>query len=549
MHILLANVINYTNVKRRFEKFFSKNKRFIFPSLFILLYVLFYFLIDSSSQSLIAHDEGLYARRASLLGSSDNWFSSPFLTPHHKTLGSYWLIALSIRIFGNSELALRLPSILASFLCLYSLYFIELKIVNKNAALISLFSLSSMPLWIQYSRYASPDLPFVLCILLVILFFLEFLESNDYLRQFFYIFLSGLFISTSFFIRSYMVFVPLIGLSPFLLYNLYRKKNIFRILFFSGILIGSIPTFLNFYFVFKKFGYIGIESLFNFAKTQAIGEFGFNNFILLPFNFIYLTFPVGLLFLILFVFTRVDSTVKYPLLIFCYPSVSLLILLCMSTSYPHYYLFLLPSLSILLSLSFTSNSLRFSFSKICIKSLLLITIVFTTIILLVLMINFKEFIIDYSYQNTVKAYIIILFLLLSYIISVRFLLDRGKYNFNLINFFYSLVIPQYFFISLLYNLGVVGSPNLNTKLFLRDDKVATIINSNTIYLFKVDSKIQTLLSYYLPYSKVVNKLNDITDSKYLITSDINVLDTLEIKSMFRSIKKFDNQFLLMNINK
>ena len=97
---------------------------------------------------------------------------------------------------------------------------LAIKVTNKHSALISLFSLSSMPLWIQYSRYASPDLPFVLCILLVILFFLKSLDSLEYINQYSNLFFSGLLISTSFFIRSYMVFVPLLGLAPFIIYHL-----------------------------------------------------------------------------------------------------------------------------------------------------------------------------------------------------------------------------------------------------------------------------------------------------------------------------------------
>ena len=537
------------NIKTRVLNFTSKNKRFIFLFLFVLFYVLLYFLIDFSSQSLVAHDEGLYARRARLISYSHNWLSTPFPTPHHKTLGSYWFIALSMRFFGNSELALRLPSILASFLCLYSLYFIVLNIANKKTALICLFSLSSMPLWIQYSRYASPDLPFVLCILLAILFFLNSLDSTGNFRDFVYIFLSGFFISISFFVRSYMALVPLIGLSPFLLYHLFKKEYIFLVIFSSGILIGFIPTFLNLYFSFQKFGSAGITSLFDFAKRQAIGGSGLNDFLLIPLNFTYLTFPVGILFLILFVFMRINQTVKYPLLIYSYPVISLIILLSMSTSYPHYYLFLLPSLSILFSLNVTSNSFRFSFSRISLKSLLFIIIILITFILLFFIISYKEYIIDYSHKNNLLIYIIPFLLLVSYFISTRFIIDSGKHRFNLINFFYCLVVPQYFSLSLLYNFGILGNPNPNTKLFLRDATVSSIINSNTIYLLEVDSKIQTLLLFYLPSSQVVNKVNDISEYKYLITSDRNTLEAHEMKSLFTSIKKVDNHYLWMNISK
>ena len=542
-------VLNYKKYKLAVVNFLFRNKRIIITSLFILFYISIYFLIDSSNQSLVAHDEGLYARRARLVEDSDNWFSSPFLSAHHKTLGSYWFIALSIRLFGNSELALRLPSILSSFLCLFISYLIALKITNKKAALISLFSLSTMPLWIKYSRYASPDLPFVLCILLAIFFFLKSIDNDKYSYHYFYIFCSGFFISISFFIRSYMAFVPLIGLSPFLIFHLFRNKHTFKVTFFFGIIIGSIPTCLNLYFAFSKFGITGIYSLFDFAKKQAIGGFSLNKLLLIPFNFIYLTFPIGLLIIILFAFTKSNNRINYPLLAYFFPLLSLFILLSMSTSYPHYYLFLLPSLTNLFAFNLTSFSFRFSFSKFFIKFLLFLSLLLIIFSLIFYIINYKEFIINNSNGNPSLLYIVSLFLFISYLSSIRFLIDNKKYRFNLIRFLYNIVFPQYIFLSLLYNFGFLGNPNFNTKSFLNDKIISSITKSNTIYLYNVESKIQTLLSYYLPSSKIVYSIEDISMYKYIITSNNNSLDNLSENMNYKSIKKFDNYSLLMNISK
>ncbi|WP_413677791.1 ArnT family glycosyltransferase [Prochlorococcus sp. MIT 0916] len=549
MQILPSNIIKYKKFKLGSINFFFKNKILIVTLLLVLSFISFYFIIDFSSQSLVAHDEGLYARRARLIEYSDNWFSPPFSSPHHKTLGSYWFIALSIKLFGNSELSLRLPSIISSFLCLISSYLIALKISTKKSALVSLFSLSSMPLWIQYSRYASPDIPFVLSILLVILFFLKSLDSPDHMRQNFYIFLSGFFVSTSFFIRSYMAFVPLIGLAPFIFFHLYRKEYISKILFCIGIFIGSIPTSLNLYFSAKKFGNIGITALFDFARKQAVGDSIFNNLFVVPLNFLYLTFPIGILVLILFVFTRSNFRVKYPLLIYCYPLLSLILLLCMSTSYPHYYLVLLPSLSIIFANYISSYTFRYSFSRSTIKYLLVIIILLVSIILLFSIINYKDLVTQYTYGNPLIVYLLSLFIVLSYFSSIRFLLDFNHFGFNLIKFLYNIIIPQYISLSLLYNFGVLGNPNYKTKLFLNDDATSSIFNFNTIYLFNVDSKTKTLLSYYLPSSKVVDDFEVITNYKYIITSNINSLAKLDLQQLFIPIKKFDNHLLLVNISK
>ena len=76
---------------------------------------LFVTLFSFDTQSLVAHDEGLYARRAKFLLESGDWLS-PFFTPHHKTVGSYWPIASSFKLFGVSDWAARLPSILSAII-------------------------------------------------------------------------------------------------------------------------------------------------------------------------------------------------------------------------------------------------------------------------------------------------------------------------------------------------------------------------------------------------------------------------------------------------
>ncbi len=550
MYNNLIENIKYST--KKFEYIFnsSKYRRLIIPFVFIFIYILFYFLIDFSSQSLVAHDEGLYARRARLISESNNWFESPFKSPHHKTIGSYWFIALSIRLFGYSELSLRLTSILSSLICLILCYLISSKVLNKDSALVSIFSLSSMPLWIQYSRYASPDISFVLCILLFIYLFLNFIECSSKNKKSIYIFFSGFFISISFFIRSYMAFVPFIGLTPFILLNLYKSRMYYKTIFCTGFFFGLIPTFLNLYFAFQSFGMEGLSILFVFAHKQATGGIDFDHLILIPVNFLFLTFPVGLLLIILFVFTRSKNITKFPLLVYVYPFISLFILLCMSTSYPHYFLFLSPSLAILFSSLVTSYSFRFSFSENFIKYSLISFLFFITCILISLAIMYNEYLKDYSYSKTIFIYSISLLLFISYINASRLLLSKkNTFHIQLSSFFNSIIIPQYISLSLLYNFGVLGNPNGNTKLFLNDPIISKIINSNKIYLYEVDSKIQTLLLYYIPLSEVVNSYQEINKNEYVLTSNISKLDSYINSNPFKIIADFEDKILLLKLDK
>ena len=159
------------------------------------------------------------------------------------------------------------------------------------------------------------------------------------------------------------------------------------------------------------------------------------------------------------------------------------------------------------------------------------------------------YILGNSKGNPLIVYILISLILLSYITSLRFLFNIKNQNSNLINVFYNIIIPQYISLSLLSNFGILGNPNHNTKIFLKDADVSSIINSNTIYLFSVDSKIETLLSFYLPSSRIVDDFEVISKYKYVITSNFNLLKKLDLNQFFIPVKKFDNHLLLMNIGK
>ena len=96
---------NFIMLARAMNKYQTRSHILVICILLLIsLITLFWF----DTQSLIAHDEGLYARRAKLLLESGDWFS-PFFTPHHKTVGSYWPIATSFKFFGASDWAARLP--------------------------------------------------------------------------------------------------------------------------------------------------------------------------------------------------------------------------------------------------------------------------------------------------------------------------------------------------------------------------------------------------------------------------------------------------------
>ncbi len=526
---------------------FIKSNNIKFTTFFILLfisYIVSYFWVDPSSQSLIAHDEGLYARRARLLAESSNWFSPPFEEPHHKTLGSYWLIALAIKYCGLNELSIRLPSFIFSCISLLLVFLITRELSSKKAAIISVLSLISMPLWIQYSKYASPDMPYVAFNLISIYLLVKAFSSSNSNRSI-YLFLSSFSVSMAFFLRSYMIFIPCAALSPYLISNIKEKKLNSYLVLFSGFVIGIIPTFLNLYYAYKLHSSIGITSLFDFARKQAIGTSIVKNIFLLPLNFLYLTFPIGLIIVLLFIFTKPNNKISSPSLIYAYPLISTLILLSMSKSYAHYFLFLLPFLSILTSLYLESFTYKYSYSFKSIKYVFLFILTF-----LIITLFFSAFIYNYEFLNLpiehIKYSLIITSIfILSYVFALNSIAFKSYTN-NLNTLLLLITLPQLLGISLLYNLGIMGNPNTNLKNFVSNDSFIKISNTNKIYLFRLNSKTKTLLSFYLPSSQSIDSIKLLPEYSYFITSDSNLpSEQINIKN-YKLISSFGNNYLFLN---
>ena len=215
------------------------NKRLAISLISILILVSFCSLLFIENHSLIAHDESLYANRAKLILDTNNWFT-PFENAHHKTIGSYWLITLSFKIFGISEFSARLPSYIFSIFSSFVLFKIIKDISSLEIGLISIFTLSSSFLWFTYSKYCSPDTLYIFLNLLSILFLLK---TNNFLKERLnnkYLFISGLFLSLPFFVRSYLQLLPLISLFPLFLFKIkkliYKNTRYFIIGFFVGLI-------------------------------------------------------------------------------------------------------------------------------------------------------------------------------------------------------------------------------------------------------------------------------------------------------------------------
>ncbi len=492
--------------------------------------LLFWGVFDDGTQNLVAHDEAIYAGRAKLIIDSNDWFT-PFNSPHHKTIGSYWPIALSYRLFGINEASARLPSLIFSILNVVLIYQICCKFCSKKSSFIGACSLLSMPLWIQYSRYSSPDMIFVFSMLLSLFCFInsigQNLENNSHEKL--NLFFSGLFISTAFFLRSFMVFLPTLSLLPFFCIkgNLLNSKRIQFIIF--GILIGLIPTIISIYLAINLYGSEALINLYTHASEKASGDIPFNGFFFYPVSILLFSYPGSILSFLGFKNILARKNHKYFLLIAITPLIILSLLLPISAKHSHYSLIIYPYLAFLISytydLIFKDD---FSISIRC-KVILQLLLIFVGSILIILSSAFISnpnlFNLDISKS---VFYVALILGILNTSMGLLSLLNNYRTRSFLLAIF-AICFVQSIAINLLYAQGAMGNPNPDFKAFITQKNVYENVYNKNVYLVNIHKKTRSLSQFYFPqFTHIGLEPSKIeANSIYFISSD-------QIKEVFRS---------------
>ena len=184
--------------------------------LFAFVPLIFYF----GKRSYIAFDEGFYALQARWILDKGNW-TIPLWWDEYvldRTIGLQFLIAKSQDFFGRNIFSAYLPTTIASILMLFITYKLHEELFSKKYAIISPLILSTTYLWFDYSHLATQDIVYS-CLVTIGLFSLVKIKNQD---DKFYILLFGIWIGLSFMMKTFLVFVPLLSLLPYL----FKKKNL-----------------------------------------------------------------------------------------------------------------------------------------------------------------------------------------------------------------------------------------------------------------------------------------------------------------------------------
>ena len=352
------------------EKIF-KNKYLL--KIFIFIPLIFYF----GKRSYIAFDEGFYALQARWILDKGNW-TIPLWWDEYvldRTIGLQFLIAKSQDIFGKNIFFAYLPTTTAAILMLFITYKLHQEFFNEKYALISPLILSTTYLWFDYSHLATQDIIYS-CLVTIGVFSLVKIKSND---DKYYILLFGIWIGLSFMLKTFLVFVPLLSLLP---YIYFKKKFILSKFFWLGLLIGFIPylfwtlsinPYLDkniIFYLFEKFDILSNKNTF----TNPFYYYIWN----IPVTF----FPWSI-FAIIGIIFNINGSKDHKYVLTFFPLILISILSIFSTKTPYYALQIssIFTLNTFVGIEYLFNSRRYKKFFIFITSkivpLLILALTFT----------------------------------------------------------------------------------------------------------------------------------------------------------------------------
>ncbi len=294
--------------------------------LIIFIPLIFYF----GKRSYTAFDEGFYALQARWILEKGNW-TIPLWWDEYvldRTIGLQFLIAKSQDFFGRNIFYAYLPTTAASILMLLITYKLHEELFSKKYAIISPLILSTTYVWFDYSHLATQDIIYSCLVTIGLLSAVKIKSEDDK----FYILLFGIWIGLAFMMKTFLVFVPIISLLPYLFI---KKRLLLRRFFWFGLLIGFIPFLFWMFsinpYLEKNIIFYLVEK-FNFLSNKT----SFTN----PFYYYFWNIPVTFLpwsfFAIIGTICNSSQSKENKYLLIYFPTILIVILSIFSTKTPYY---------------------------------------------------------------------------------------------------------------------------------------------------------------------------------------------------------------------
>jgi 4-amino-4-deoxy-L-arabinose transferase-like glycosyltransferase len=335
-----------------------------FPRLSLLCVTLPLLLLNSHHQSLLAYDEGYYADQARWIWETGDWLTPQWWGApiYDRTIGIQWLIALAYHLFGLNEFSARLPSAIACILSILLTYEIGKILFNRQIAWLGALMLMFMALWVLEVHMATQNTALVTVELLGIWAILHITDrqlinlSSSKIVNWGWGIMAGMSVGLGFIVKGFMIFVPIVALFPYLLFQQRYRRLITNPGVYLGLIFGAIPTILWLTLSYQKYGIMPVQNLVTkllfLSKTDIYNPSPFYYLWNLPANIfpwaffsIIGAFIISNKLLLNINYLAISMTLGYP--------ISLFILLSLfQTRMPYYTVQLLPFMALLAATAF-----------------------------------------------------------------------------------------------------------------------------------------------------------------------------------------------------
>lgn len=500
------------------------------PYFSLLVWTLPLLLFTSGHNSLMAHDEALYASRARLMFDSGNWIT-PWQNAHHKTPGPYWIIASFYKLFGMSDTSARLPSMIASIFSLWLVYEIGKSMLGKKLAWLAAAILSVEFLWLQYSRLSTPDVPMVFLVLLAILSLIKTELHPKY--RYFWSFIAGLSLGLGFLVRSFMIFLPIVALFPYLIWEHRRHRHLTNPILYLGFFVGLIPTCVWLWLSWQHYGNQSFEELLKFVVQLGSENNDKNDRLFYLWNLLLKAFPWAFLGLLGLFLTIRRPIYRYQLILVGFPLVLFCELSLFSTRLPHYSLCLYPFIALFASVGLNwlgsiyqagiPPQLPLQKGKINILSLFAkknlsrnLSYGFGGLGVLLVIASIGVF--SWGGSDIRKYATIGLAMGLGWLILPVVWISRYRFGKQFLTARYWIagwLIPCWLALAITGSIGMLGDYNPVLKTFLQQSAIAPILQSHPTYYVQIDQKTQVLFEFYLSiHAQEVGSISQIPPLSY-----------------------------------
>ena len=473
-----------------------------------------------AEQSLLAHDEGLYATRAKFMFTSGDWIN-PWSMPHYKTPGTYWLIGLFYKVFGLHEIVVRLPSLLCSFGGILLTYFTVKIVFSRTIALLSALILSLEFLWLRYSYLGNPDHVTTLCFLAAIFCLLthnqQYKQKELKVQNDLYLFGFGFFLTLMILFRGYLAGMLMFSLLPYGVMSWRDYQYFKKPLLYVGLIVGLLPVLIWAGLSFQRYGLDTFRALFGLFVNLSQNQRKSNGFFYYFVNTSGLCFPwiifagYGAISLLK---TRWRSQKKDIYLFLGAPVTIFILITFYKTRLSHYALSLYPFLAILAAIGINQLITVWQQRRSPQLSLKIIGGILGLVGCLLLILNGIAIL-----PNAIKP------LQLPELTLVYLALPLGcGWVYGVFNLFLqsnpkkwvaSLLLGQWLSFLLLLNSGLITDVNPKLKAIIVKPEIQTILKNHTVAILG-GHKTETLLKFYTPQiNREVKAWEDLQKGDYV----------------------------------